>query len=202
METGRVVHHAHPNSVLWEKQVYLDRVRSLYDSLTRRYNTTGDPDEFIRRLSLKGIVADLLSAEDSPISTLMPYRRSNWVLQEESDGRFKSIVAVDPPTFEGERCFLVQGTVDYDTLSGHLTGVSPVSCSERLGTRTKVLLSKERRVGGNVDHYTNGSDGECRGVAYLIGCTSMFLRFAKYTYMCMHVCVCCDYIRLHITGCE
>ena len=158
------------SSVLQEKQAYLSHVRDLYDSIAKKSITTADDsNEFIKRVALRGIVGDLLSAKDSPLRTLMPYRRVNEVVQEGSDGSFKSFVSVDPP-LEGELCFLVEGTVDYETISGELSTVSAVSCSERPGAIWSTVSLSEWGAskysnGGAIQGYTNGSDGELKGGA-------------------------------------
>lgn len=155
------------SSVLHEKQAYLSHVRDLYDSISKKtVARTDDPNEFIRSLALKGIVGDLLSAKNSPVRTLMPYRHVNEILHEGSDGNFKSFLSVDPPN-KGELCFFVEGKVDYETISGELSRVSAVSCSERPDATWSTVSLSELKYGNGVasQGYTNGSDGEWKGGA-------------------------------------
>ena len=151
--------HAEQYKVLQEKQAYLQRIKELYGSVSELYNTTVDPNTFIRRLTVVGVVGELLSADNSPLRTVMPYMRANQILQESSDGNFESIVTVDPP-FKGEQCFSIKGNVDYNYLSGVVTRLRPVSCSKRPGTWNNFMLSEEPPSDGRTDKYTNGSKSE------------------------------------------
>ena len=160
--------------LLQEKHfAYLSHIKDLYDWIAEKTITTADdhnPVEFIISLALKGIVGDILSTKDSELRTLMPYGHVNEVVVEGSDGSFKSFVSVDPPS-EGEQCFLVEGKVDYETISGELSTVSAVNCSdhESPGTRSTVSLSEwgasKYGNGAASRGYTDGNDGKLKGSA-------------------------------------
>ena len=145
--------------VVQEKQAYLQRMKELYGALAEHYDGSMDSNTFIRRLTILGVVSDLLSGQDSPIRTVMPYMRRNRVLQENSDGSFKTVLTTDPP-FEGEQCFLVEGSVDYEALAGKVRKVSPVSCSEHSRTWSTLMFSESIVGDGDgLPEYNNGSKG-------------------------------------------
>ena len=146
--------------VVQEKQAYLQRMKELYGVLAGHYDNGMDSNTFIRRLTILGVVSDLLGGQDSPIRTVMPYMRGNRVLQESSDGSFKTVLKTNPP-FESEQCFLVEGSVDYETLAGVVRKVSPVSCSEHPGTWNTLMFSEPIVGGGDgLPEYNNGSTGD------------------------------------------
>ena len=144
--------------VLQEKHTYLQRVKELLDVVADSYNTSIDSKTFVRRLAVKGVVAELLSAGDSPVRTAMPYTRGNQLLQAGADGSFKVIVTVDPP-FKGEQCFLAKGFVDYSELSGVMTSILPVSCKERPKVWSNPRPSEWTAAGAKPSQYSNGSKG-------------------------------------------
>ena len=149
----------HQTQALGEKHAYLQHMKELFDSLADRYNTSIDSNTFVRRLTVMGVVAELLSARDSPVRTLMPYMRGNQVLQDDADGSFKVIVTIDPPS-KGEQCFLVEGNVDYVDLSGIVTRIQPVSCSKRPEVWSNLRLSEWSAGDAKVNQYSNGSKGD------------------------------------------
>ena len=147
------------NHDLPEKHAYLQHMKELFDSVAVRYNTSLDSNTFVRRLTVMGVVAELLSARDSHVRTLMPYMRGNQVLQEGDDGSFKVVVTVDPPS-KGEQCFLVQGYVNYADLSGSVTKIRPVSCRERPELWSNLRLTEWAAADPKLDQYSNGSKGD------------------------------------------
>ena len=166
--------------VLGEKQAYLQHMKELLDSVAERYDTAIDSNTFVRRLTVMGVVVELLSDRDSPIRTLIPYMRGNQVLQEDADGYFNVIVTFDPPS-KGEQCFLVEGNIDYADLSGLVTRIQPVSCSKRPEIWSKLILSEWSAGGAKVNHYTNGSQGNlclwCGLCVWLYLCTLFVVTF-------------------------
>lgn len=162
MKTEHVL-HSPQNSVLQEKQAYLQRMKELYSSVAQLYNSTIDPNTIVRRLTIMGVVAELLGLESSPIKTLMPYMRGNQVVQEKSDGGFESIVTVDPP-YKGEQCFNIRGTVDYTFLSGIVTSIQPVKCSERPDSWSNTFILEPTAGVDAIKSYSNGSKGDLQRV--------------------------------------
>ena len=158
-ETGSQSTYAHRSKVLQEKQAYLQHVKELYSTVAEHYGSTMDPTTVVRRLTILGVVSELLSADDSPIRTLMPYIRGSKVLQEESSGYFKVIVTVDPPS-KGEQCYQVEGSIDYNSLSGTVARTQSVSCSERPEPWKNLVLSDWNAGGSGVNQYNNGSLGD------------------------------------------
>jgi hypothetical protein len=159
------------------KHAYLQHMKKIFDSFAVRYNTSLDSNTFVRRLSVMGVVAELLSARDSPIRTLMPYTRGSQVLQQGDDGSFKVVVTVDPPS-KGEQCFLVQGYVNYADLSGSLTKIQPVSCRERPEIWSNLRLTESTAADPKLDPYSNGSKGDL-----LMSCVEVWLP-------CMYAIIC------------
>ncbi len=141
------------------KHAYLQHMKKLFDSFAVRYNTSLDSNSFVRRLTVMGVVSELLGARGSPIRTLMPYTRGSQVLQQGDDGSFKVVVTVDPPS-KGEQCFLVQGYVNYADLSGSLTKIQPVSCRERPEIWSNLRLTEWTAADPKLDPYNNGSKGD------------------------------------------
>lgn len=156
-------HCGNQRSITQEKQAYLQRMKELYGTLTEYYDSGMDSNTFIERLTLLGVVSDLLSGQDSSVRTLMPYMRGNRVLQESYDGSFKTKLTSDPP-FEGEQCFIVEGSVDYETLTGRVRKVSPVSCEEHPKTWSSLMFSESIAGDGDrLPEYNNGSKGDQGG---------------------------------------
>ena len=160
------VEQTHPyvdqHGVVQEKQAYLQRMKELYSTLAEHYDSGMDSNSFIRKLTILGVVSDLLSDQDSSVETVMPYVRGNRVLQESSDGSFKALLTTDPP-FEGEQCFLVEGSVDYEALAGKVRKVSPVSCSEHPKTWSSLMFLESIVGDGDgsyITEYNNGSKGD------------------------------------------
>lgn len=149
---------ASQNYDLQAKHAYLQHMKELFDSVAVRFNTSIDSNAFVRRLTVMGEVAELLSAKGSPVRTLMPYMRGNQVLQEDVDGNFKVVVTVDPPS-KGEQCFLVQGYINYADLSGSVTKIRPVSCRERPKVWSNLRLFEWTAADVKLDQYNNGSRG-------------------------------------------
>lgn len=174
------------------KHAYLQHMKKLFDSLSVHYNTSVDSNTLVRRLTVMGVVAELLSVRDSSIRTLMLYTRGTQILQQGDDGSFKIIVTVDPPS-KGEQCFLVQGYVSYADLSGSVTKIQPVSCRERPEIWSNLRLTEWTAADPKLDPYSNGSKGDplinvhygCEGVA-----TSMYVsvKFA-YSVVTLFLCV-------------
>lgn len=151
--------YAVETKLLQEKHAYLQRMKELYSSLAERYESTVDPVTFVRRLTIRGVVADLLRRGNSPIRSLMPYMRGNEILQESSDGSFKTVMTTEP-SLEGEQCFLIEGSVDYEALSGQVRRVLPVSCSERSQGLSTLMFPELSAGGDGLTKYSNGSKGD------------------------------------------
>ena len=147
------------NYDLQAKHAYLQHMKELLDSVTVHYNTSIDSNTFVRRLTVMGVAAELLSGKGSPVRMLMPYMRGNQILEENADGSFKVVVTVDPP-FKGEQCFLVQGYINYADLSGSVTKIQPVSCKERPKVWSNLRLFEWTEADVKLDQYSNGSKGK------------------------------------------
>lgn len=177
------------------KHAYLQRMKELFDSLAVHYNSSLDSSTFVKRLSVIGVVAELLSARDSPVRTVMPYMRGNQVLQQGDDGNFKVIVTVDPPS-KGEQCFLVQGYVSYADLTGSVTKIQPVSCRERPELWSNLRLSKLTAADPNVvDPYSNGSKGDL-----LLSSVKVWLSMYAVPIWSASVCTLCGHLILSVVS--